>query len=163
MLCKKHKRRTKTWIYKHYFEKIKNNKWVFFAKKGNQKLYLFQIPYVEIKRHMICKNLNAYDPANIDYFTKRNANHSKNVLLSGKTKSALAKTQKGYCPVCNESLFNHENLEIHYVKPRSKKGDHQLKNLKLLHKLCHKQIEYSNNTNLRAVWLKQGILALNLT
>ena len=30
--------------------------------------------------------------------------------------------------------------------------------LKLLHKLCHKQVEYSKDSNLRAAWLKKGIL-----
>lgn len=65
-------------------------------------------------------------------------------LVKEGTKSALAKLQKGYCPVCEMSLLNGE--------------DHSLKNLKLLHKLCHKQVEYSKDSNLRAAWLKRGIL-----
>lgn len=99
-----------------------------------------------------------YDPASIEYFHRRNVSASKNVLLSGGTKSALVKLQKGYCPVCEMSLLNGEDLEIHHILPRREGGDHSLKNLKLLHKLCHKQVEYSKDSNLRAAWLKKGIL-----
>jgi len=58
------------------------------------------------------------------------------------------------------SLFNGEDLEIHHILPRREGEDHSLKNLKLLHKLCHKQVEYSKDSNLRATWLKKGILFL---
>ena len=162
MIRKKHRRRSKTWLYKTYFKKVGENKWIFVGKKKKskeeEKLTLFQIPYVSIKRHVLCKDLNAYDPASIEYFHKRNVSASKNVLLSGGTKSALAKLQKGYCPVCDMSLFNGEDLEIHHILPRRKGDNHSLKNLKLLHKLCHKQVEYSKDSNLRAAWLKKGIL-----
>jgi len=56
------------------------------------------------------------------------------------------------------SLFNDEDLEIHHILPRRESGGHSLKNLKLLHKLCHKQVEYSKDDNLRAALLKEGIL-----
>ena len=158
MIKKKHRRRSKTWLYKTYFVKVKENKWVFVGKKGTNSLTLFQIPYVTIKYHWLCKDANAYDPAFIEYFYKRNVSESKNVLLSGGTKSAIAKIQNGYCPVCEMSLFNGEDLEIHHILPRREGNDHSLKNLKLLHKLCHKQIEYSKDSSLKAVWLKKGIL-----
>lgn len=162
MVCKKHGRRLKAWLYKMYFEKVGENKWIFVGKKGKnkeeKKLTLFQIPYVPIKRHVLCKDLNAYDPASVEYFHRRNASRSKNVFLSGETKSALAKLQKGYCPVCDMSLFSYEDLEIHHILPRRESGDYSLKNLKLLHKLCHKQVEYSKDGDLRAAWLKKGIL-----
>ena len=38
------------------------------TNKGEEELYLFQIPYVSIKRHLLCKDLNAYDPEAIEYF-----------------------------------------------------------------------------------------------
>lgn len=73
-------------------------------------------------------------------------------------KGALAKLQKGYCPVCEASLFNGEELEIDHITPRREGGNHSFKNLKLLHKLCHKQVEYSKDSNLRATWRKKGII-----
>lgn len=118
MVRKKHRRRLKSWLYKKYFEKIKENRWIFVGRKGEQKLLLFQIPYVPIKRHMLCKDLNAYDPEAIEYFLKRNASRSETALFSGNTKGVLAKLQKGYCPVCEASLFNGEELEIHHATAR---------------------------------------------
>jgi RNA-directed DNA polymerase len=160
--CKKHRRRSKAWLYKTYFEKVGENKWIFVGKKGKnkeeKKITLFQIFYVPIKWHVLCKDLNAYDPASIEYFHRRNVSGSKNVFLSGETKSALAKLQKNYCPVCDMSLFNSEDLEIHHILPRREGDDHSLKNLKLLHKFCYRQVEYSKDSNLRASWLKKGIL-----
>lgn len=129
--------------------------------RKEKEILLFQIAYVPIKRHILCKDLNAYDPAAIEYFHKRNVNCSKNVFLSGNTKSALAKLQKGYCPVCKNSLFNGEDLETHHILPKRESGGHSLKNLKLLHKTCHKQVEYSTNNNLKAVWSKEGIINPN--
>ena len=56
------------------------------------------------------------------------------------------------------SLFNGEDLEIHHILPRREGDNHSLKNLKLLDKLCNKQVEYSKDSNLRAALLKKGIL-----
>jgi len=127
-------------------------------RRKEKELLLFQIPYVPIKRHLLCKDLNAYDPEAIEYFFKRNASRSKSALFSGSTKNALAKLQKGYCPVCNVSLFNGEELEIHHIKPRRENVNHSFKNLKLFHKLCHRQVKYSKDSDLRAVWLEKGII-----
>jgi RNA-directed DNA polymerase len=143
MIRKKHIRRSTTWFYQTYFEKVGENNWIFVGKKGKnkeEKLTLFQIQPVLIKWHVLCKVLNAYDPAFVEYFHKRNVNRSKNVCLRRGTKSALAKLQKGYCPVCDLSLFNDEDLEIHHILPRQENGDNFFKNLKLLHKLCHRQV-----------------------
>ena len=43
-------------------------------------------------------------------------------------KSALAKLQKrGYCFVCDMSLFNSEDLEIYYILFRRENSDYSLK------------------------------------
>jgi len=73
MIGKKHKGHSKSWLYKKYFEKVGQNKWIFVGRKGKESLHLFQIPYVPIKRHMLCKDLNAYDPETIEYFFKKYA------------------------------------------------------------------------------------------
>lgn len=158
MLRKKHRRRNKAWLREKYFVKDKGNNWVFVGKEGEKELKLFQIPYVAIKRHVICKDLNAYDPVHIDYLLKRNSSLAKNALLTGGSRDALSKLQKGLCPVCGESLFSDEELEIHHIIPRKEGGDHSLRNLVLLHKYCHKQVEYSTNEDLRAAWSEIGVL-----
>jgi RNA-directed DNA polymerase len=51
-LVRRHRKRSKDWLYKKYFKRKKGNKWIFVTGKGSEKeLVLFQISYVEIKRH----------------------------------------------------------------------------------------------------------------
>lgn len=56
------------------------------------------------------------------------------------------------------SLFNNEYLETHHILPRREDDDYFLKNLKLLYKFCPKQVKYFKDSNLRATWLKKGVL-----
>ena len=158
MLCKKHKNRNATWIFNKYFSKVERNKWILTGMKNQESLKLFQISYVPIRRHVLCRNLNPYDPINVEYFLKRASSHSRHVLLSGKSKDVLVKKQKGICPVCGQHLLNGETLEIHHVIPRIKGGTDKTSNLKLLHKECHRQVTHSKNEKLRAGWIKNGII-----
>jgi hypothetical protein len=52
MIRKKHRRCSKIWLYKTYFEKVGENKWIFVGKKKKnkeeEKLTLFQIPYFQL-------------------------------------------------------------------------------------------------------------------
>ena len=156
MLRKKHKNRNATWIFNKYFSKVENNKWILtgMKNKNQESLKLFQISYVPIRRHVLCRNLNPYDPINAEYFLKRASSHSRHVLFSGKSKDVLVKKQKGICPVCGQHLLNGETLEIHHVIPRIKGGTDKTSNLKLLHKECHRQVTHSKNEKLRAGWIK---------
>ena len=73
-------------------------------------------------------------------------------------RSQLLKKQKGICPVCNGKLLGWEDMEVHHVTPRKRGGSDKLKNLRLLHKTCHKQVTVSKNEYLRAIWRKNGII-----
>ncbi|WP_267876599.1 HNH endonuclease [Moorena producens] len=44
--------------------------------------------------------------------------------------------------MCQESLFNTEELHVHHVIPKSKGGLDNYKNLQLVHILCHQRIHY---------------------
>ena len=46
------------------------------------------------------------------------------------------------------SLFNNEYLETHHILPRREDDDYFLKNLKLLHKFCPKQVKYFKDRTL---------------
>lgn len=160
MLRKKHKKRNATWIFNKYYRKVEGNKWILIGMKNKdqESLKLFQISYVPIRRHVLCRNLNPYDPVNAEYFLKRSSSHSRHVLLSGKSKDVLVKKQNGICPVCNHRLLNGESLEIHHVVTRIKGGTDKTSNLRLLHKECHRQVTYSKNKKLRAGWIEKGII-----
>lgn len=86
MLRKKHKNRNATWIFNKYFSKVENNKWILtgMKNKNQESLKLFQISYVPIRRHVLCRYLNLYDPINAEYFLKRAFSHFRHVLFSGK-------------------------------------------------------------------------------
>jgi RNA-directed DNA polymerase len=163
MLSKRHRKRSAKWIRNKYFTKIDGNKWIFCSKsKANQNeitdITLFQIAYVEIKRHSLCLDRNPYDPTDYDYFRSRIANKSRHSILLGKVRSQLLKKQKGVCPVCHGNLLNWEELEVHHVLPRKQGGTDKLKNLRLLHKTCHKQITNCKNEHLRATWRENNII-----
>jgi len=163
MLRKRHRTRNATWIFNKYFTKVEGNKWILCKKtmKGSEEeieIKLFQIAYVDIKRHALCLSLNPYDPTNYDYFQSRVIKKSRYSIFLGRVRSQLLKKQKGICPVCNGKLVGWEDVEVHHVTPRKRGGSDKLKNLRLLHKTCHKQVTVSKNEYLRAIWRKNGII-----
>ena len=163
MLRKRHRKRNAQWIFERYFTKVDGNKWILCnkIKKGSEEkieIKLFQIAYVDIKRHSLCLSINPYDPINYDYFQSRIAKKSGHSILLGRVRSQLLKKQKGICPVCNGKLLGWEDLEVHHVIPRKRGGSDKLKNLRLLHKTCHKQITVSKDEYLRAIWKKNGVI-----
>ena len=163
MLRKRHRTRNARWIYDKYFTEVEGNKWILCSKSkydGKEKIdiKLFQIAYVEIKRHSLCSSINPYDPENYDYFRSRVVNKSKHSILLGRVRSQLLKRQKGICPVCDTRLLGWEDMEVHHVIPRKQGGTDKPKNLRLLHKTCHKQITTCKNEYLRATWKEKGII-----
>lgn len=160
MLRKKHRRRNAAWIKERYFTKVDGNKWILCSKRrdGEIEIKLFQIAYVDIKRHTLCKSLNPYDPENYEYFSKRRTRSARVSLLLGKVRTSLLRRQRGLCPVCKTSLLNGEDLEVHHVKPKSLGGSDKLSNLRLLHKECHKQITHSKDERLLAAWRSENII-----
>ncbi len=154
MLRKKHRRRNASWIFNKYFTKKDGNKWILCSKHrktGDTEITLFQIAYVEIKRHSLCRHLNPYDPENYAYFKKRRASGSRQSLLLGKVRTSLLRKQRKNCPVCKIALFNEEDLKVRHVKPRKLGGTDKPSNLRLFHKECHKQVTTSKDENLLAI------------
>lgn len=163
MLRKRHRKRNVRWVIKEYFTKVDGNKWILCCKSKADieeeiNIKLFQIAYVEIKRHFLCKSINPYEPDNYDYFRSRVVNKSKNSIILGRVRSQLLKKQKGVCPVCEGDLLNKEDLEVHHVTPKKRGGTDKIENLLLLHKTCHKQITVCKDILLNATWKKNNII-----
>ena len=134
---RRHRRRTKDWLYKKYFTRKKGNKWIFVAGKGSEKeLVLFQIPYVSIKRHFLRSSANAYDVKVNECFVKANVTRSKTSLLQSNQADYLSKVQKGVCPDCGQSLFGEEELVVIQGTPFSKRGRPRRYNGTLVHRIC---------------------------
>ena len=160
MLRKRHRRRPAKYLIEKYFTKVDGNKWIFRCEHSNKKdeLTLFQIPYAPLKRHLIVKNINPYDPENYEYFEKRIASSSRHSVLLIRAKGKLLQNQKGICPICKNYLLNGENLDVHHIKSRKDGGSDNTSNLLLLHNECRKQVTYSKNKDFKAIWLKEGII-----
>ena len=160
MLRKKHRTRNVKWILEKYYCKRLGNKWILRCEQsdGKSEMTLFQIPYVEMRRHQLCDSGNPYDPENYEYFKRRLSRSARYSILLGRMRSNLLKIQKGKCPVCTNSLLNGEDLEVHHILPRKDGGSDKPKNLLLLHKECHKQVTNSKNENTIAIWRQQGII-----
>jgi RNA-directed DNA polymerase len=160
MIKKKHRGRNATWRNRAYFCKIKKTNWNFCYKiRGKVVISLFNITQVPIKRHRLAKTGNPYDPENYANFKARTKLLANSCITSSKTKAILLTKQKGYCPVCGERLQNQEDLNIHHISPKKKGGSHKIKNLLLLHKICHVQVEISTDTALQATFLREGFIA----
>lgn len=160
MLRKRHRKKSACYIKEKYFTQREGNKWIFRCEQfnGKDEITLFQIAYIALKRYMVCKNLNPYHPENYEYFEKRRTNGSRHSILLGRVRSKSLKKQKAVCPVCNVHLLNGEKMEVHHIQSRNDGGNDKPRNLLLLHKECHKQITYSKDKQLRAVWIEKGIL-----
>jgi RNA-directed DNA polymerase len=165
-LRKRHRSRNATWIYARYFTKIGTRNWILCSKARRKNgedeitIKLFQIQDVTITRHIVCKELNSFDPENAIYFEKRIASGYRRSIVLGRQRTNLLKKQKGICPVCDGVLRDnfYEDLEVHHILPRKERGSDNLSNLLLLHKTCHQQITYSKNEHLRAVWKEKRII-----
>lgn len=143
-----------------FFKTVGGNNWVFFSKdpSTNVTVTLFQIAWVEIKRHALVPNLNPYKPDNEHVFSSRSISGVKQSVTANRNQRKLAELQNNICPVCKQALFNGETLEVHHRLSRKEGGADKLANLVLLHNLCHKQVTHSKDPKLTASWLKDGII-----
>lgn len=112
-LRRKHRRRSKGWLFQRYFRRHKGNKWVFVADSGRKtEISLFQIPYVPIRYHSLNSSYNAYDLEVNEVFVKSTKARSASALRESNVVSYLTKKQRGVCPVCTQTLFIDEELKI---------------------------------------------------
>jgi RNA-directed DNA polymerase len=167
MLKTRYRKVSRKEIFRRHFTKVGNLKWVFngppLSMLGNKreidKVTLFQINYVKMKRHSLCAPLNNFDPKNYKYFEKRIARTSLLTVYTKRIQERLFASQKGLCLVCDSPILDYdEKAEIHHVIPRSRGGSDKFKNLRLVHKECHHQITYTKNPKLLAAFKDAKII-----
>lgn len=144
-IVRRHRRRSTDWLYKKYFKRKKGNKWIFIVGKGSEKeLALFQISYVEIKRHTLRSSSNAYDVKTNECFAKANVTRSKTGLLQSYQADYLSKIQHGVCPECGQSLFSDEDTVItNRIPEKPKKGRPRRYDGTLVHRICASKLKGS--------------------
>lgn len=144
---RRHPQKNHHWIAQRYFGKQEGpskNNWRFFGLTGNNiKLFLIKFSDFKIRRHIMIKNNMVPDDRSqksIDYWGKRMANKQFLTWGSYESRLKLAKKQFHICPICNESLYNEEELHVHHIKPKKLGGADTYGNLVITHELCHRQI-----------------------
>lgn len=90
-----------------------------------------------IKLSMKKTTLNPYLTANKAYFER----YKEKRILS-KQKETLFKKYKNKCPICDQSLYGMERVEIHHIIPVKEGGKDTIRNLQPLHRICHIKITH---------------------
>jgi RNA-directed DNA polymerase len=133
---RRHPKKPKDWRHRKYWGRFHLDRvdlWVFGDKQTGG--YLLKFSWFPIERHTLVKGRSSPDdPRLADYWEKRQAAKTRDLTFS---KQKLAKRQKGRCPECGESLFNDEELQVHHLLARAKRGKDSYSNLVLVHLLCH--------------------------
>jgi RNA-directed DNA polymerase len=141
-----HPKKAKYWKKARYWGKLipnRQDKWVFGDKQKG--VCLLRFTWFNIERHVLVKGSASPDDPNLrEYWQKRNATKAKDLTPS---KKRMAREQVGICPVCGESLFNDEELQVHHKKPIKEGGKDAYSNLQLLHLYCHQQIHSMRRKN----------------
>lgn len=135
-----HPKKSWQWLRRAYFSvplRDRQDKWAFGDKETGQ--HLLRMTWMSIQRHILIKH--GYSPDNPEqrkYWQKRELRNFE--LLPTERHKRIANKQKGLCPMCRESLYDAESLQMHHIIPKSRGGTDKSANLALLHTMCHYQI-----------------------
>ena len=85
---------------------------------------------VPIRRHVKVKGeASPDDPFLIKYWKDRHKSMGKKYWAKGSKYEQVAKNQKWKCPICNDPLFNGEEIETHHIVPVKQGGSDDTENL----------------------------------
>lgn len=129
------------WIIKKYFSKdihgISKDKWLL-TNKSMKNCQLIRMQWIPIIRHQLIKYNNSPDDKSLkEYFMRRDEKEFKKSNILSKQK--LAKKCKYICRICNQSLFNEENLKVNHIVPKVLGGKDVYRNFEILHECCYDQ------------------------
>jgi RNA-directed DNA polymerase len=135
-----HPKKPRQWVQARYWGRFnldRRDNWCF--GDARTKAHLLRFSWFPIQRHvLVAGRASPDDPHLQEYWEKRQAAKAKDAPPS---KQRMARNQKGRCPVCLESLFNEEEVQVHHLQPRRKGGSDSYRNLILVHLYCHQQLE----------------------
>ena len=139
---RRHRNKSKKWLFQRYFKKIGTYNWNFYVKdsKGNE-VVIFKAALVKIQRHIkIRDTANPYDCEDEMYFEKRHDYLMLNHFEGRYVLERLYWRQKGCCMKCGEKISRTTGWNIHHKIPKHLGGKNNLCNLELLHPECHTQV-----------------------
>ena len=153
-----HPKKSTDWCVKRYFKHLItlriNNKWTF-RHPGSNLVCVYAKWYSSHRNWPPVQNkLSPDDPDAKGYWLER-ANKlfiCRVVDLTSSFDYSLAISQKGICPVCQESLLEGGRIQRHHIIPTSQGGKNTLGNLVLIHAHCHSHIHYGGEFS---VWVNR--------
>ena len=134
------------WTKEKYWGRLNlqkpNQKWTFGNKESGN--YMLKFAWTKISRHSLVTQRNSPDdPSLIEYWEKRQKKRNKSEAEKLSKKQEYIAWKQGYkCPICGQSLFNDEPLNLHHIIPKSKGGKDTKDNLVWLHLYCHHKTHY---------------------
>lgn len=148
---RRHPNKNVGWLVNYYFKTIEladvKSKWVFHAKNSNLDdyafIYMYHFSWFRLSHYRFAEmRRNPDNREDAMYFEdlRRRRDQARPFSIFFRTDRDLAQSQFHLCPVCNESLYNGERLQIHHIIPRSEKGKSVFSNLVYLHTFCHMKI-----------------------
>ncbi len=141
-----HPRKPTYWTKEKYWGRFNfqkpNQKWIFGNKESGN--YMLMFSWTKISRHSLVTQRNSPDdPSLIEYWEKRQKKRNKSEAEKLSKKQEYIAWKQGYkCPICGQSLFNDEPLNLHHIIPKSKGGKDTKDNLVWLHLYCHHKTHY---------------------
>ncbi len=143
---RRHPNKNTTWVRKRYFKTVKGNQWSFACttrdrRSKDKELVLYQIASTPIERHIKVKGNASPDNSSLkEYWKKRHQKLGKTRFDKVSKLYEIAGNQEWKCPICDDPLFNGEEIETHHIVPVAEGGTDDVANLQHLHKACHKQV-----------------------
>lgn len=134
-----HPNKPNAWRKTQYWGRLhptRADEWVFGNKDNGA--YLLKFKWFKIKRHVIVRGTaSPDDPTLRTYWVERNRAEAHRLTPS---RQRLALQQDHGCPVCGNSLFTGEELQVHHKVPRQHGGTDAYANLELVHYFCHQHL-----------------------
>lgn len=143
---RRHPTKGKQWVKNKYFRALTRRQWIFAAevkdRHGKPKTEsVIKISQIPIIRHVKVKGTSSPDdPTLVKYWEQRRTSTGK-IRWDRKSKYyKVAENQRWKCPVCDENLFNGEELHTHHIIRVKDGGTEDEENLVHVHKACHLHI-----------------------
>jgi len=143
-LRKSHPSKSAAWIWRRYVGAYKPASQSKTFQMRGVKLYLPL--FMPITRYRKVKSgIRVYDQqiAARVYWQQRAYRNALSSIYSIRVEK-LYKRQRGTCPLCRQSMQGEQirqgTIQIHHLNPQTKRDDHRLSNLRLLHDDCHQQL-----------------------
>ena len=140
-----HPNKSKEWKKDKYWGRLnfqRKDNWIFGDKESGS--YMLKFRWTKIERHsLVSKRASPDDPSLKEYWKKRNKKSQKSEATKWNAKQEqVAHKQEYRCPVCNQTLFNNEELHLHHIVPKCEGGKDTLNNLVWVHLFCHHKLHH---------------------